>query len=132
MTTANCHIICDSIQSYDTVLILNLAHLRHNRSIEAEAICDHHVDLPLAVLLSDALVGGQPRHGGLQRGQAVAGGQADVKQLTRLLRPTQGPNRVTVMRDRKRRLLCPKDLWIMIQMHPIIKNRFELRFNIHF
>jgi len=47
------------------------------------------VDLPLAVLLSDALVGGEPRQGGLQCGQAVAGGQAHVEQLTRLLRHTQ-------------------------------------------
>lgn len=44
------------------------------------------MDLPLAVLLSDALVGGEPRQGGVQRGEAVAGGQADVEQLTGLLR----------------------------------------------
>lgn len=69
----------------------HFAHLAHNGSIEAEAIGDHHVDLPLAVLLSDALVGGQPRQGSIQRGEAVAGGQAHIKQLTPLLRHTQGP-----------------------------------------
>lgn len=47
------------------------------------------MDLPLAVLLSDALVGGQPRQGGLQGGQAVAGGQAHVEQLTLQLRGTE-------------------------------------------
>lgn len=73
----------------DTFLIPDLTDLGHNGSIEAEAVRDHHVDLPLAVLLSDALVGGEPRQGGFQRGQAVAGGQADVEQLTRLLRHTR-------------------------------------------
>ena len=72
------------------MLIPYYADLSHNGSIEAEAVCDHHVDLPLAVLLSDALVGGEPRHGGVQSGEAVAGGQADVEQLTRLLRHTEG------------------------------------------
>ena len=47
------------------------------------------MDLPLAVLLSNALVGGEPRKGGLQCGQAVAGGQADEEQLTGLLRHKQ-------------------------------------------
>lgn len=80
---------CDCFLCCSTVLIPNLAYLCHNGSIETEAIRDHHVDLPLAVLLADALVGGEPRQGGLQSGQAVAGGQANVKQLTRLLRHTQ-------------------------------------------
>lgn len=83
------------------VLIQNLAYLRHNGSIEAETVRNHHVDLPLAILLSDALVGGEPRLGGLQSGQTVAGGRADVKKLTRLLRRTQAQNRVTVMRVQK-------------------------------
>lgn len=47
------------------------------------------MDLPLAVLLSDALIGGEPRQGAFQHRQAVAGGQADVEQLTCLLRRKQ-------------------------------------------
>lgn len=70
-----------------TAVTLHAAYLSLNGSIEPKAICDHHVDLPLAVLLSDALIGGEPRQGGLQSGKAVAGGQADVEHLTRLLRP---------------------------------------------
>ena len=87
--TLHCQSICDCIKRCDTVLIPNWAYLRHNGSIEAEAVRNHHVDLPLAVLLSDALIGREPRQGGLQCWQAVAGGQADVEQLTRLLRHTQ-------------------------------------------
>lgn len=60
-------------------------YLSHNGSIQAKTVCDHHVDLPLAILFSDTLVGGEPRQGALQCGQAVAGGQADIKQLTCLL-----------------------------------------------
>lgn len=60
--------MCDCINCRDAVPIPKLAHLSHNGSIEAEAVRYHHVDLPLAVLLSDALVGGEPRQGGLQRG----------------------------------------------------------------
>lgn len=55
------------------------------------------MDLPLAVLFTDALVGGEPRQGGFQRGQAVAGGQAHVKQLSRLLTGHTGTHRATVI-----------------------------------
>lgn len=68
------------------------------------------MDLPLAVLLSDALVGGEPRQGGLQRGQAVAGGQADEEQLTCLLGHTEVKHRGTLMRDRKQTPSCVEDL----------------------
>lgn len=107
--------LCDCIIGYDTVLLIpNKPHLCHNGSIEAEAVCDHHVDLPLAVLLSNALVGGQPRQGGLQCGQAVAGGQADEEQLTCLLRHTRAPKyRGTLMRHRKQKLLYAGGLWII-------------------
>lgn len=116
--TLHCERICDCI----TVLIPILTYLSHNGSIETEAVCDHHVDLPLAVLLSDALVGGEPWQGGLQCGQAVAGGQADVEQLTRLLRTE---HRVTVMRDRKQKLLCANNSWIMVQIYHVTETRFE-------
>lgn len=55
------------------------------------------MDLPLAVLFTDALVGGEPRQGGFQRGQAVAGGQAHVKQLSLLLTRHTGTHRATVI-----------------------------------
>lgn len=55
------------------------------------------MDLPLAVLFTDALVGGEPGQGGFQRGQAVAGGQAHVKQLSRLLTRHTGTHRVTAI-----------------------------------
>ena len=80
----------DCINYCDTVLNPDLSYLSHNRFIEAKAVCDHHVDLPLAVLLSDALVGGEPRQGGLQSGQAVARGLADIKQLTSPLGHREG------------------------------------------
>lgn len=54
-------------------------------SIEAKAVGDHHVDVPLAVLLPHALVGGEAGQRGLQGGQAVAGGQAHQEQLAVLL-----------------------------------------------
>lgn len=86
ITKLHCRNIWDCINYCDTVLNPDLSYLSHNGSIEAKSVCDHHVDLPLAVLLSDTLVGGESRQGGLQCGQAVARGLADVKQLTCLLK----------------------------------------------
>lgn len=73
----HCRSICDCISCFD-----NLLYLCNNGSIEAKAVSNHHVDLPLAVLLSDAFIGGEPRQGGLHGGQAVSGGQANVENLT--------------------------------------------------
>ena len=60
-------------------------HLGDGGPVEAEALGDHHVDLPLAVAFPHALVGWETGQRGLQGWQAVAGGPAHQEQLAVLL-----------------------------------------------
>ena len=57
------------------------SHLGDGGGVEPEAICYHHVDVSLPILLPHALVGGQARERVLQGRQPVTGGQAHVEQL---------------------------------------------------